>query len=369
MSGETDLGLPLAENDSWLLSRVDTFPRMRALLWADNFLYASRGYDLLRANMDGDRVQWDHVARYSPTGWRNVSSSFRLASRLARDGFHALALLSSGQLLAAVPGAIVALNPGEQEFRISHRILRGTRPLHITTTPDGHLYWGEYFDNFERDEVHIYASTNHGNTWHVAYTFAKGAIRHVHNIVYDSWQNCLWILTGDNGSECRILRASFDFRNVETVLSGNQQARAVAAVPAEDGLYFSSDTPLETNFVYRLDGDGNLGKLSGLDSSSLYGCRVGKGIFFTTMVEPSTINLERSVCVYGSLDRINWKRKLEWEKDRWPMHFFQYGNAILPDGKNTTDFLAVSTIAVQPGDGETSIWRVLVNNQRHLSQQ
>src|SRR5258708_9405594 len=59
-----------------------------------------------------------------------------------------------------------------------------------------------------------------------------------------------------NGSECRILRVSCDFRNGDVVLSGHQQARAVALVPTPDGLYFSSDTPLEPNHVYRLDREG-----------------------------------------------------------------------------------------------------------------
>ena len=358
MSGETGPGLPPPEKRFWALSRVATFPHLRALLWADRFLYASRGYDLLRAEMDANSIEWEHVARCNPPSWRNVSASFRLTSRLFRDGFHALAKLSSGHFVAAVPGAIITLNPGEQEFRISHKIRRGTRPLHIATTPDEHFYWGEYFDNPGRDEVHVYASTDRGSTWHVAYTFPEGTIRHVHNIVHDPWQNCLWIFTGDDGGECRILRASFDFKNVETVLSGNQQARAVAAVPTEAGLYFSSDTPQEQNFIYRLNGKGDLTTLAELSSSSIYGSRVGNAIFFTTTVEPSVVNLEQAVCVYGSLDRINWDRKLEWGKDRWPMRFFQYGNAILPDGKNTTDFLVVSTIAVRPGDGETSIWRV-----------
>ncbi len=72
----------------------------------------------------------------------------------------------------------------------------------------------------------------------------------------DEWANCLWVLTGDNGSECRILRVSCDFKNVDVVLSGHQQARAVALVPTSDGLYFSSDTPLESNHVYRLDREG-----------------------------------------------------------------------------------------------------------------
>jgi len=49
-----------------------------------------------------------------------------------------------------------------------------------------------------------------------------------------------------NGSECRILRVSCDFRNVDVVLSGHQQARAVALVPTPDGLYFREGEALLT---------------------------------------------------------------------------------------------------------------------------
>ena len=44
-------------------------------------------------------------------------------------------------------------------------------------------------------------------------------------------------------------------------MQGNQQARAVAAVPTEEALYFSSDTPLESNCIYRLDRHGDLTQL------------------------------------------------------------------------------------------------------------
>jgi hypothetical protein len=192
----------------------------------------------------------------------------------------------------------------------------------------------------------------------VAYTFLKGAIRHVHNIVYDEWENCFWVLTGDHGSECRILRASCDFKNVDVILSGNQQARSAALVPTREALYFSSDTPLETNHVYRLDRRGNLSKVAALSSSSIYGCRVGNAVFFSTMVEPSAINVDRNVRLYGTPDGLQWQRVLQRKKDRWPTSLFQYGNAFLPDGKNTTDLLAATTIAVEQADLETSIWRV-----------
>jgi hypothetical protein len=342
----------------WSLLPVATFPGLRVLAWNNEALYASRGYSLLRTQVKGAGFEWQPVARYRPERWRNLSSSSRLSSRLFRDGFHALAVLPSGHMVAAVPGAIVNLRPGETEFRRAHQVLRGTRPLHIAVTPVGHIFWGEYFDNPERAEVRVYASTDHGATWNVAYTFPKGEIRHVHNIVYDEWENCLWVLTGDNGAECRILRVSCDFSSVEVVLSGSQQARAVALIPTADALFFSSDTPLEANHVYRLDRAGNLATVAGLSSSSIYGCRAGNAIFFSTMVEPSEVNVDREVCIYGTQDGIAWQRSLWWQKDALPMGLFQYGNAFLPDGRNSTDILALTTVAVKNCDLETSLWCV-----------
>jgi hypothetical protein len=339
--------------------QIAVFANMRALAWSNDVLYASRGYALLRTRMRaGTTAVWENVGSYRPGAWRALTSSSRLPSRLFRDGFHALVALSSGHFVGAVPRAIVTLAPGETEFHPSHKVLRGTRPLHLAITPRDHIFWGEYFDNPQRDEVHIYASTDRGAHWEVAHTLPKSTIRHVHNIVYDEWENCLWVLTGDFGSECRILRASCDFKTVDVILLGHQQARSAALVPTRDALYFSSDTPLESNHVYRLDRRGNLSKVAALDSSSIYGCRVRNAIFFSTMVEPSTINSRRDVRLYGSPDGIQWQRVLQHRKDRWPMRLFQYGNAFLPDGKNTTDLLAVTTVAVERADLETSIWRI-----------
>jgi hypothetical protein len=353
------------------LSRFARFPRLRALAWDANDLYASRGYQLLRGKISDPltSVSWQPVATFQPSLRRRLSVLNRLTARLFRDGFHALAVLPSGALVAAVPGAIVTLRPGETEFRRTHTILRGTRPLHLTAVPgvgaSGAIYWGEYFDNAARDEVHIYGSTDSGATWSVAYTFPKSAIRHVHNIVHDPWANCLWVFTGDYGDECRILRATCNFSRVEAVLQGQQQARAVAAIPTEEGLYFSSDTPLESNFIYRLDRHDQLQQLAPISSSSIYGCRVGARVFFSTMVEPSQVNCDRNVRVYTRDTRSSAISPdpqahpvLAWKKDAWPMGLFQYGNAILPDGNNTTPFLALTTVAVKSDDTVTSLYSV-----------
>ena len=168
-------------------------------------------------------------------------------------------------------------------------------------------------------------------------------------MLYDRWEKCLWIFTGDYGAECRILRASLDFSSVDEVVAGSQQTRAVAAVVNEDGLYFATDTPLEKNFIYYMSRQGRMERAGALPSSSIYACKNRSGMFFSTMVEPSEVNSSRSVELFGSSDGAEWESLAAWEKDRWAMKFFQYGNAFLPDGENTTDFVAVSTVAVEGG--------------------
>jgi hypothetical protein len=358
MTAERVTAVSPKTSSDWDLVPVATLPRTRVLTWSNDILYVSQGYTVKQGSIRGANIDWQLAGQFDPPAWRRITGKARLTHRLVRDGFHALAALPSGHLIGAVPGAIVTRVPGTSEFLQTHVIVRGTRPLHITATPGGTIFWGEYFDNPHRDAVHVYASADRGATWQIAYTFPKGAIRHVHNIVYDQWENCLWMLTGDYGTECRILRASCDLTRIDPVMAGNQQARAVALVPAPEGLYFASDTPLEANHVYRLDRDGTLHELSALTSSSIYGCRVGQNVFFSTMIEPSIANPDRHVRLNGSRAGGPWRSLLAWKKDHWSMRFFQYGNAILPDGQNSTDYLAITTVAVEDADLTTTIFRV-----------
>jgi len=347
------------------LRRVAAWHGIRVLAWDGGVLYGCRGYQIVRLQA-GKSAEWELVARFRPVWWRNLTSRNALSYRLMLDGFHALALLggqtNDRKMVGAVPGALVTRTPDSDEFRVTHKVQRGTRPLHVTAVPSGRIYWGEYFDNRERAEVHVYVSTDRGRTWQIAYTFSAGSIRHVHNIIYDRWGDCLWILTGDEGAECKVLRASSDLRSVEVVLAGNQQARAVAAIPTQSGLYLSTDTPLEKNHVYRLDQPGNVEHVGDLASSSIFGCRVGcqvgDAMFFSTMIEPSRVNTGREVHIAGSKDGANWQVLARWKKDSLPMRYFQYGNAFLPDGDNATRYLAATTIAVETDDLVTTLWEV-----------
>jgi hypothetical protein len=365
--------IAVAASSSVKLRRVAAWRGIRVLAWNGDVLYGCRGYQIVRLRVHpqiGQSAEWEAVARFHPVWWRNLTSRSALGYRLMRDGFHALAILdgptNNPTMVGAVPGALVTLTPDSDGFRLTHRLQRGTRPLHVTAVPSGKIYWGEYFGNRERAEVHIYASTDRGSTWQIAYTFPAGSIRHIHNIVYDRWGDCLWILTGDEGAECKVLRASCDLRAVEVVLAGHQQARAVAVIPTQKGLYLSTDTPFEKNHVYRLDYQNgrpaSVEQVGDLASSSIYGCQVGEAMFFSTMIEPSPVNTAREVQIVGwracSSGGTNWQVLARWKKDKLPIRYFQYGNAFLPDGQNSTHYLAATTFAVETDDLVTTLWEV-----------
>ena len=332
------------------------FPGRRALTWHDGALYVSRKYSLWRWTAAEDR--WEHVARFRQDWTRTISSATRLGSRLRRDGFHALGVLPDGGLVAILPKAIAICPPGQREFQITWHIKRGTRPLALAVTPEGAIYWGEYFSNPARDEVHIYGSTDGGLTWEVVYAFPAGRIRHVHSVTYDPFRDHLWVCTGDYGAECYIMRVSSDWQAVEAVLKGSQQTRAVRPIPTPQGLYFATDSELEQNYIYRLNTDHTLERLSPIIGPGMWGCQVGSALFFSTDVEPSKVNLDPFASVYSSRDGNSWSRIIAWRKDPWHMPLFQFGNVILPRGQNDTGILAATGMAVQREDDVMHLWRV-----------
>lgn len=339
------------------LQPLGRYPNLRVLAWHGGSLYAGHKYKLLRWEKGTDL--WRPVASFDPGPWRRLSSGNRLSARLFRDGYHALAGLHDGTLIVTLPKAIGVLAPEAQRFEVRFNIPRGTRPLGLAVTPSGRVFWGEYFDNAERDEVHIYGSVDSGRSWQIVYTFPPRSIRHVHNIIYDSYGNCLWILTGDLGEECRILRADPEFSSVETVLSGNQQARAVTLVPFPDALYFATDTPFEQNYIYRLNRDGRLEQLFPIGSSVFFSCRVNQAIFFATVVEASSVNLDSAATLVGWVDGQNPEVLLRWARDSFPYRFFQYPNIFLATGSNDGNILAVTGLAVRREDQTTHLFRVM----------
>ena len=324
--------------------------RVRALAWQQATLFFSQAYTLLSVEIS-DPLNWHIVASYRPAWWRNVSASFHLSSRLFGDGFSSLAALPSGHMIASVPGAIISLAPHDTEFRLSVDFPRGTCPTSIIATPDGKLFFGTHGHHLATAEARVYTSLDRGWTWEAAYSFPD-PIRVIRQLIYDEYQNCLWILTRGRNGKGLIFRASLDLRLLDEVASDKSMC---VALPTREAVYLASDDPGESNHIFRLGRNGSLVRVGAIDGSGVSACRVGNSLFFSTT--HNTKSAVKHVKVYRSSDGDSWAEYLHWKKDSWP-NAFGNGRAVLAVGANATDLLAVTTMGVFGAHLLTTLWRI-----------
>jgi hypothetical protein len=264
--------------------------------------------------------------------------------------------------------------PGHRRFREVLRIERGSRPLNICVTSSGRVYFGEYFNNPDRESVHVYGSED-GEHWSVVHTFPAGSIRHVHNVVEDPYRKGLWVLTGDSDEESGLWFTGDNFRTLDCVVEGTQRARAVALIPLEDGLIVSTDTPHEQNYVQHCDPQtGTFREVAPLPNSAFHAIKQRELLFISTVAEPSSCNDSTSAAVFVSEDGTQWHRLAAFERD-WALirqrHRFvdraiRHPEIELVPGQNETDFLFAFGRGVRSADGRFLRWS-LEEVSEHIS--
>jgi len=295
---------------------------------------------------------------------KKFNSSFSLFSRLFRENIWHAVELNLNDIVVFMKKIIWKINRGIYPPNIKKVFLlpRGSRPLSICKDPENNLYWGEYFNNFEQEPVRIYASFDRGSTWEIVYTFKKGKINHIHNIIYDKFRDGFWILTGDRGQENNIFFCDKSFKKLMPILSGEQKARAACIIPLRNGLIIPMDSPTQTSYVQWFDlKNGNLMIVKKIEGSSLYATDLEGQYFFSTCVEPKepikynfknkkmnqliyNLNLtetgfRKKVYIYGSINGLEWEKLWVEEKDIFPMPLFQFGSFSFPINENNNSNL------------------------------
>jgi hypothetical protein len=214
------------------------------------------------------------------------------------------------------------------------------------------FYYGEYFLNHNKEQVSIYRRELDG-AWTAVYTFPSGTIYHIHGLIPCKEQECVYILTGDKDSESGIFKATNDFKNVEEIVRGKQIYRACVALPTENGLIYTTDTPLEENYLYYLDFDTKeIKEVIPIAGPSIYGKRISDTeLLFSTSVEPDSrieglkyqfsyklgpgVKDNKTHLYYVKLngEEINAKEIFTATKDFLPMGAGQFGTLMFPDGE------------------------------------
>lgn len=199
---------------------------------------------------------------------------------------------------------------GESDEQIFNEF-KGNRPLRILNDKrNAKLFFGEYFRNGnekskEREIVKIYSKELNAD-WKSQFTFKKNEIRHVHNIIYDTYENKYIVLTGDSNKESKILAFNLDFKKVEVISQGDQLSRSIEIIPLKEGYIIPTDTPKEKNFIYFLNKLGVVVSKTAVDGSIFHISKYEDFYLATTALEPSLINNQEFVYIYGSLDGLEW---------------------------------------------------------------
>ena len=289
-----------------------------------------------------------------------LAHQFRLSLRLIRGGIQSLTTLSDGSLVGITRKAIIHLDKNERLFKTVFPILEGSRPRNICKGPDEKLYFGEYFANPQRREVHIYGSDDGGRHWEPVYTFPEKSIKHIHQIKYDPFRKCYWVVTGDFGHEPKIGFTDDDFRTFNIVAEGTQSVRAAGIVCTPEGLFYGTDTQFEQNYLMFLDVNaGKADRIFELEGSSLYINQAGPWIFVSSAIEPSKVNHSPFATLWAFKNGEEPNLLARWKRDCWDLRYFQFAAFKCPDVENSESLrsYATFTTGIAGHDQRTQIWQ------------
>ena len=341
----------------------------RALFQTPEKIWVAKGLKFFAVDYFGKRVSRVFTV---PGGLKErLMTCCRLLTQGTRNDIRILLPLQNGNLLVSAKRKVLIYSP-EGEIVNIWTGFQGNKPGHqgACVTPDGTIFFTEYLLNTNRDHnINLWRSTDNGMTWHVVKTWPAGDIRHLHFVKWDSYENCLWLGTGDygeNGSENRLYKSTDNGDTWELIGQGSQDWRAIGVCFTQDALLWGTDAgscPDTVHFV-RMDRQSQKLEILADFEGPCHGCASYKDgrIFFSTGVEGGENEKDRYARLkeYRSPLQLplkgegkadgqiidHWKLK----KDIWPL-ILQYGVMRFPLGTDACDRVVFTTMALT-GHGE-----------------
>ncbi len=317
----------------------------KAILYSNSDILISRGY-LLK---DKEGTYEVNDKRYA------LPSRFAFTRRFLRAEVTSFYCIDNGDQLAIAKKGFFIRKRGNNTFEKGFSMPRGSKPLNLCFAPSGNIYFGEYFQNINKQAVNIYRSEDNAQTWQVAYTFSAGEINHVHGLFFDIYTNRIWVATGDRENECIIGYTEDEFKTFKEVFRGGQEFRTCQLFFYKDFIVFGTDTQYEQNVIKRFDRKTlEITTLQEVQGSVIKGGQVGDVSFISTTVEPSTVNTDKYAHLWVTKDGLHWEERYKAKKD-WLPHIFQFGTFEFPQyNVEKIDRLYFSGRALKGPDGKTT---------------
>jgi len=309
---------------------------------------------------------------------------FSLWFRLKRLGV--MTAISSGDLtFFAYGGKIHRYDLINKELVEEFTFRKGRGPLQFCEIRgisgfSNSICFGEYFGNHDRKEIKIYQRGGDGK-WVSPFQFKVGEINHIHALIPDSINECVWILVGDFEHSSAIYMAKDNFQDIEMIVSGKQCYRACVAFPTKEGLLYATDTQIEKNSIRLLSkckGEWVSKKLYDLNGSCIYGGELKDYYIFSTSTEPCEKPKNKLLrlldnkpgigIIENKSDIVSFKKSdhsfeiiSSKGKDIFPYRLFQFGTIMFPAGKSKNNVLFSYNVASKKNDLSTEIYSLESN--------
>lgn len=298
--------------------------------WAEpgNYYLSRRNVVYRSANLN---PPFETLTTISSPSWKQLASNFRLAQRLLRFMVTNVIPLANGDLFVTFDKSVGIVRDGK--YVELPGLARPCRVLRSAAAIDekGDIYFGEYLANDERGEMRIYRYSPGDDSIEVAYTFPANSIKHIHGIYSDKFTGSLVCLTGDDDSECRVIRTYDGFASTEIVGEGDETWRAVSILFDERSMFYGMDAEFRSNQIYRYERSTSertsLGEVNG---TVFYSKQLGEQLFFATTAENAPSQTENVAAIWNVTAEGQLTEIAKFHKDSWHGTLFMFGTIHFP---------------------------------------
>jgi hypothetical protein len=220
---------------------------------------------------------------------------------------------------------------------------------------NGKIYFGQYDRNTNRRESNIF-SINEEDKLSVAYTFSPREIRHVHSVTMDPFINSrIWVTTGDENGECRLLFTDDEFKNLKPANSElTQDYRVVNLGFTKDYLFYGTDSLIGENSIFiQYRSSARRINVKSLKQTAwfLKQDENGNAVLGTTVENGPGCSVRYGSLMYTEDDGLTWNSILNLYKDNWPMPLFKWGSFSFSNGHGSLSDLYINVDGFKHLDG------------------
>ena len=288
---------------------------------------ASQGLMIQSANCHF--VNWKKINEISSSFTRKWQNYCSLFARLVRGGIHSIIpICSNGKRWVVVAeGKLYLLDVELRTLRHFFIIPRGRRPLRrgLCVVKDNVLI-GEYWGNPERNSVNIYRVNCSSGKIEKYYCFPAKTVRHIHTVEKDPFTNQIWVSTGDNDDECKIVLLNADSGEEMILGEGSQKWRTLSFAFRAEAVYWGTDNHLGKNEIWRfVRCTGAIKKVGNVVGPVYYNTCLNDAIIFGTTMEKGEGEQDGYGRLYAVDHRDNITEVWKLKKDHWSARLFGYG--------------------------------------------